>query len=112
MVMSNKDGWPAEWPFTAVDSIPTDMWPLSFTDLTRKWSASLWRGEPQDAAKLAAENLRVLKSVINGTMISPLMFGAQPASLQSMDDDQQKEAIDLILKLYGQANLLDDSESD
>mmetsp|Transcript_88762 Transcript_88762/g.247659 ORF Transcript_88762/g.247659 Transcript_88762/m.247659 type:complete len:861 (-) Transcript_88762:51-2633(-) len=115
LVVSNKDGWPVLWsPDDDDSSIPDeDQWPLTFTDVTRKWSAAIWRGEAADKYRLVKENLRTLSLIQqNGTKMFPLMFGAQPASLAVMNEEEKDEAIRDIIALYADADLLDDAEQD
>jgi hypothetical protein len=113
LVVSNKDGWPVLWsPGEDNSSMPDkDQWPLKFTDCTRKWSAAIWRGEPQDAQRLVQENLRTLSLLQkNATKMFPLMFGAQPASLATMSPEQKDQAISDIVALYDEADLMAGSE--
>ncbi|CAK0879850.1 unnamed protein product, partial [Prorocentrum cordatum] len=60
LVVSNKDGWPVLWsPDDDDSSIPDeDQWPLTFTDVTRKWSAAIWRGEAADKYRLVKATAR------------------------------------------------------
>jgi hypothetical protein len=111
LMVSDKEGWPIEWSPSFHDVPQEDRWPLTFTDLTRKWSAALWRGEPEDASRLVTENLHVLRNVLNGNM-NPIMFGAQPASLNSMNTMQKNSSIGDIIRLYNTTGLLDPSEQD
>jgi len=115
LVVSNKDNVQLDWSAEVGgdDSVPAEEeWPLHFTDVTRKWSGAIWRGEPQDAEKLVQENLRTLSLIINGSKMSPIMFGAQPASLGSMSDSQRDQAIGDIIALYDHAGLLEKQEGD
>lgn len=107
MAVFDKDGWPLDWSTDDTCEVPKKgRWPLVFSDLTRKWSAALWRGEPEQAAKLVQQNLNVLSNILDGGKMSPLMFGSQPASLGSMNSTEEKQAIRDIIKLYKQSHLL------
>jgi len=116
LVVSNKDGWPVLWsPDEDNSSMPEEeQWPLKFTDCTLKWSAAIWRGEPQDAQRLVQENLRTLSLIQqkNATKMFPLMFGAQPASLAMMGPEQKEQAISDIVALYDEADLMTGDEGD
>jgi hypothetical protein len=100
--------WPIEWTPEKMVGMPTqDQFPLKFEDLTRKWAASLWRGEASNAKLLEAVNLVTLTDVDAGKRQFPLMFGAQPASLNSppMDPTKRAQAVDLLVNIYKKAGL-------
>ncbi|CAK0813736.1 unnamed protein product, partial [Prorocentrum cordatum] len=80
-------------------------------DLTQRWAASLWRGMPEQAELLTEVNLETLGAVIGGKSQNPIMFGAQPASLNDMPAAKKQEATDLLVKLYTKAGLYDSSKT-
>jgi hypothetical protein len=109
LVVSDRRGWPVLWsPDGAGGSIPDqEQWPLMFTDCTRKWSAAIWRGEEKDKKRLVQENLRTLSLIQkNATKMFPLMFGAQPASLAMMSQEEKEQAMRDIVALYDDADLM------
>jgi len=111
ITVSNKDGWPLSWNPSKREGAPTsDKFPLNFEDLTPKWSSSLWRGEASNAKLLEAVNLETLRDLDEGMRQFPIIFGAQPASLNTMVPDVKHRAIERLKSIYKKAYLYDASE--
>mmetsp|Transcript_46845 Transcript_46845/g.134081 ORF Transcript_46845/g.134081 Transcript_46845/m.134081 type:complete len:854 (+) Transcript_46845:95-2656(+) len=108
ITVSSHDGFPLEWSPADKGGAPAeDQFPLKFEDLTRSWSASLWRGMPENAELLEAVNLWTLNNLVAQQRQYPLMFGAQPEALSSMDEDTRKKATTDLSKIYAKAKLHD-----
>jgi hypothetical protein len=108
ITVSSHDGFPLEWSPADSGEAPTqDKFPLKFEDHTRSWSASLWRGMPENAQLLEAVNLWTLKNLVDQQRQYPLMFGAQPEALSTMDEDTRKKAAKDLSAVYAKANLYD-----
>merc|ERR1711870_122250 len=106
ITVSNGDGWPITWNPTETSWSPgQDQFPLKFEDLTKRWAASLWRGEPSNAAKLEQVNLHTLSDIVNGVRQFPVMFGAQPASTKAMSPANKPKALADLVTMYKKANL-------
>merc|ERR1712217_427673 len=106
ITVSNGDGWPITWtPAETSWSPGQDQFPLKFEDLTKRWAASLWRGEPSNAAKLEKVNLMTLSDIVNGVRQFPVMFGAQPASTVAMSPEDKGKALANLVSLFKNANL-------
>jgi hypothetical protein len=99
------------WHFGKAENVPRpDQFPLKFSDLSFRWSASLWRGVKGDHTKLRKVNLETLEDIVKNTHQDPIVFGAQPASLTGMTEEEQKRAMDLLVDIYTEANLFDQAE--
>merc|ERR1711920_388918 len=106
------DGFPVKWVPGTTENLPkASQFPMRVEDLTKRWAASLWRGMPEQANLLTEVNLETLDAVIGGRRQAPIMFGAQPASLEDMPSEKKKQATNLLVKLYTQAGLYDSSET-
>jgi len=108
MSVSSHDGWPIDWSPVETDGskAPTkDKFPLKVEDLSRSWQASLWRGEPSNADLLEAVNMWTLQNLVEGKRQYPLMFGAQPEALSTMDEATRKQAIKDLAQVYAKAKL-------
>jgi len=99
---------PFNWlPGTTANVPNKSQFPISVEDLSKRWAASLWRGMPEQAEFLAEVNLVTLEDVIGGRRQKPIMFGAQPASLEGLPSETKEHLTDLLVKLYTQAGLYD-----
>jgi hypothetical protein len=108
ITVSDGDGYPLDWTPDQTKSEPEeDQFPLMFEDLTHKWASSLWRGEESNAELLVQVNLHTLDDVVSGVRQFPVMFGAQPASLKPMSEEQREVATDKLVEMYKNANLYD-----
>jgi hypothetical protein len=109
VTIGNKDSVkPFSWVPGTTDNLPKkSQFPISVEDLSKRWAASLWRGMPEQAEFLAEVNLVTLRDVIHGRRQKPIMFGAQPASLEDLPSETREELVDMLVKLYTQAGLYD-----
>lgn len=99
---------PFSWLPGTTENVPNEsQFPISVEDLSKRWAASLWRGMPEQAEFLAEVNLVTLEDVIAGRRQKPIMFGAQPASLEDLPSEKKELLTDLLVKLYTQAGLYD-----
>jgi len=112
VTIGDEAGFPLKWAPGTTENLPTKaQFPIRVEDLTQRWAASLWRGMPEQAELLTEVNLETLGAVIGGKQQSPIMFGAQPASLEVMPSAKKKEATDLLVKLFTKAGLYDSSQT-
>jgi len=109
VTIGNKDSVkPFSWVPGTTDNVPNkSQFPISVEDLSKRWAASLWRGMPEQAEFLAEVNLVTLKDVIDRRRQKPIMFGAQPASLEDLPSEKKELLTDMLVKLYTQAGLYD-----
>jgi len=106
LTVSDGKGFPIAWdPSQENDPPAPSEFPLKFEDLTKRWSASLWRGEASNQALLEVVNTKTLEDIVNGVRQFPVMFGAQPAATKVMSPDMRAKAVNNLLLMYNKANL-------